>query len=89
MPLPPPPAEALINTGKPIFLAICFASSTELTSPSEPGTTGTPFFFIRLLAADFSPIFFIISLLGPINLIPASSHFFANSAFSDKKPYPG
>ena len=42
MPRPPPPAAALTSTGKPIVLAIASASWSEVTPPSEPGTTGMP-----------------------------------------------
>ena len=70
-------------------MLIFLASSRLLTNPSEPGTTGTPAFFIVALALDLFPISSIISLDGPINLIPISLHILAKELLSDKKPYPG
>ena len=48
MPLPPPPAEALIITGKPISSAILVASLASLITPRWPGTVET-----LALAASF------------------------------------
>ena len=42
IPLPPPPAAALMITGKPICLANASASSTSSTGPGVPGMIGTP-----------------------------------------------
>ena len=42
IPRPPPPATALISTGKPTSWARRSASSSLSTTPSLPGTTGTP-----------------------------------------------
>src|SRR5947209_7731786 len=39
MPRPPPPATALIRTGKPIACAAAIASASLPTAPSVPGTT--------------------------------------------------
>ena len=55
-PRPPPPADALINTGKPIFSAHRWASSADSTSPSDPGTTGMPASCAACFAAILSPI---------------------------------
>ncbi len=52
MPRPPPPAVALISTGKPIALAIFIASGSLATAPSEPGTTGNAELLGRLLRLD-------------------------------------
>ena len=52
MPRPPPPAVALISTGKPIALAIFIASGSLVTAPSEPGTTGMPRLLCGLLRLD-------------------------------------
>ena len=41
------------------------------------------------LALALFPNFSILSAVGPINFIPAKPHSFANSGFSDKRPYPG
>ena len=89
IPFPPPPREALIITGYPIFLASDLASSKFLISPSLPGIIGIFAFFIISRAIDLLPIIFIISLLGPINFILHSSHIPAKLAFSDKNPKPG
>ena len=62
------------------------ASWAEETGPSEPGVTGTPAAFIRSRAADLDPALRMVSPLGPMNLMPASAHWSAKSAFSDKKP---
>ena len=42
MPFPPPPAVALMMTGKPIVSANASASSGSSIVPGEPGTVGTP-----------------------------------------------
>ena len=89
IPLPPPPKEALIITGYPILLASILASSIFSIRPSLPGITGTFAFFIISLATDLFPIIFIVSLLGPMNLMLHSSHMLAKLAFSDKNPNPG
>ena len=79
--MPPPPADALTRIGKPIFLA----SATR----EDFGRVGTPSFSQKFLELILSPIKTMVSEFGPIHLIPASFTFFENSAFSDKKPYPG
>ena len=56
MPLPPPPATALIITGYPIASAISLANSIVSTMPSLPGITGMPEAFIVSLATDLLPI---------------------------------
>ena len=89
IPRPPPPAEAFIITGYPIFRAEIKASSSESMAPSEPGTTGTPAFIIISLAFDLLPILSILLESGPINFILHSSHICANLLFSDKNPKPG
>ena len=89
IPLPPPPAVALIITGYPISLANFLAAVTSSNKPSPPGTTGTPALIMVSLAVILSPMLLIISGVGPINLIPWSAHICANFAFSAKKPYPG
>ena len=89
IPLPPPPAEALIKIGNPMFSAMLFAVSISETAPSEPGTVGTPAFIISSRAADLFPICSIIFDDGPINLISFSSQSAAKLGFSDRKPKPG
>jgi len=86
IPLPPPPAAAFTITGYPQYSATFNASSSDVIGFSTPGITGTPTLFATILDFILSPNLSIISCLGPINSIPASSHFFANSAFSDKNP---
>ncbi|KAE9517991.1 hypothetical protein FXW24_00670 [Candidatus Liberibacter asiaticus] len=67
IPRPPPPAEALTKTGKPISLAIGIAVC-GYTSP-DPGTTGIPSCWAVFLAVILSPIIFICSEEGPMNLM--------------------
>ena len=55
MPLPPPPAVALISTGKPISCATRTASASSSIRPSLPGTTGTLALRAILRAAFLSP----------------------------------
>ena len=52
MPRPPPPAAALTSTGKPMSRAIASASASDVTPPSEPGTTGMPSFLAVRLGLD-------------------------------------
>ena len=49
-PFPPPPPEALIKTGKPIFLHSSFACFISVTPPSEPSITGRPCCFAIFFA---------------------------------------
>ena len=86
MPRPPPPAAALISTGKPISLAIFIASVSLVTAPSEPGTTGMPRRFAVSLASILSPMMRMCSGVGPMKVILCSSRISAKRAFSDRKP---
>ena len=86
IPRPPPPAVALMITGYLIVLANSIASSTVSKSPSEPGITGTPAFFMVSFAVALSPIELIISAEAPMNLMPCSEQIRENSAFSERKP---
>ena len=70
MPRPPPPAVALIMSGKPTSLATSIAISSLSMSPLEPGTVGTPAFFIVSRAVALSPITRICAGLGPMNSRP-------------------
>ena len=56
IPFPPPPAAALMITGKPISRAKPRATSTSSTGPGVPGTIGTPTPAIVLRAVALSPI---------------------------------
>jgi hypothetical protein len=83
IPLPPPPAEALITIGIPMP-ARCSGERS-----CEPGTTGTPAAFIRSREGTFSPIASIAAGGGPIQTSPASRTARANAAFSERNPNPG
>ena len=61
IPLPPPPAAALIINGKPIF----FASETF----STVSRVGIFTFFAISFACNLSAIFFITVGVGPIHMI--------------------
>ena len=56
------------------------------STPSEPGTQGTPALIIACLADTLSPIMRIDSGVGPMNVKPLFSTRSAKSAFSDRKP---
>ena len=73
MPFPPPPATAFISTGNPILSASKDKNSSSCLAPWYPGVIGTPAFSMRILALSFNAIFLMLSELGPIKLIPASS----------------
>ena len=66
-------------------ISLFFVGSLPI-GPSEPGTQGTPAFFIALIADTLSPIKRITSAVGPIKIKPEFSTCSAKSAFSDKKP---
>ena len=61
MPLPPPPADALTSTGKPISLRRRRDALVRLVPGVCPGTTGTPARCISARAAIFDPIALIAS----------------------------
>ena len=63
---------------------ICTGSSGS--SPSEPGTQGTPARIMACLADTLSPMMRIDSGVGPMNWKPLFSTRSAKSAFSDRKP---
>ena len=90
MPLPPPPAAALISTGKPIFFAATSACSAvgkpSPAGPLSPGTTGVPAAVTVLRASVLLPIFRIASADGPMKVMPAAAQASAKSSFSDRKP---
>ena len=89
IPLPPPPAAALMITGKPICSAKTCASSESSTGPGDPGTIGTLQACIVLRAAALSPMVRICSGVGPMKVMFDAAQVSANSAFSARKPYPG
>ena len=87
MPLPPPPAVALISSGKPICGATAMISSSRSPpSPSVPGTTGTPALMTVARAMALSPMAAMAEGLGPIKVMPASMQAWANSSRSARKP---
>ena len=65
MPLPPPPAAALINKGKPIASAAARKASTSPVGVTD-GATGTPCALAKLRAEILSPIRSIVSASGPM-----------------------
>ena len=89
IPFPPPPALALINTGKPICTATSLAASMSVMASFSPGTKGTPNFSTACLLAILLPIKSILSADGPTKMMPASANLMANSDRSLKNPYPG
>ena len=67
-------------------LAAAMASSSVVTAPSEPGTTGMPAAFTACLAVILSPIMRMCSGLGPMKVKPWAFTISAKRAFSDRKP---
>ena len=78
IPLPPPPAVALIITGYPIFSATFLASFRSFRIPSDPGMVGPPAFLMVALAEALSPILSIWSPVAPMNLISCSAQIREN-----------
>ena len=87
MPRPPPPAVALMSSGKPIWSASAIASSPSCTGPPH-GTTGIPAASASALASIFEPSRRIVSAEGPMNRIELSSQSCANSSLSETNPHP-
>jgi hypothetical protein len=90
IPLPPPPADGLSSTGKPVSTA-ARASSASLRrawagSGISPGTTGTPAAATVRLAWILSPIVSMADAGGPTKTSPAASQAVAKAAFSARKP---
>jgi hypothetical protein len=85
MPRPPPPAVALIMTGKPMRLA---SDRPSLASAriSVPGVTGTPLATAVARAVALSPIIEITLAEGPMNCRLQLAQISAKRAFSDRKP---
>ncbi len=86
IPLPPPPAAALMSTGKPMPTAIRCASATSATGPSEPGTHGTLAAAATAFASVFRPILRIASWGGPMNSKLQLRQISAKCGFSLRKP---
>ena len=89
MPLPPPPADGLMSTGKPTSAAPAISSSSVSPGRASPGTVGTPRASTVRFAEILSPMTSIASAPGPMKTMPASAHARANAAFSARKPNPG
>src|SRR6185436_18480996 len=89
IPFPPPPAAALMMTGKPMSRANFSASSGSSTPPGVPGMIGTPTSCIVFRAAALSPMVRICDGVGPMNAMFDAMQVSANSAFSARNPYPG
>ena len=86
IPLPPPPAEALIITGKPSCDATCAASLASEMTPRDPGSVLTPASAAIRLLCILSPIARIALGGGPRKATPAASTASANGAFSERNP---
>ena len=72
IPLPPPPALALIKIGSPTSRATRFACSTSAMASSVPGTIGMLYFLAADFAASLLPIMSMLSGFGPMKVIPFS-----------------
>ena len=88
MPRPPPPAAALIISGKPSSEAIRWASSTLSTDPPLHGATGTPACSASFLASILSPSLRMTSASGPAKTMPSRSHSSEKAGCSATKPQP-
>ena len=86
MPLPPPPAEAFIITGKPMSFAIFSASSVVAMSSSQPGTMFTPASRASFLDSILSPIAAMAFGGGPMKTMPAFLSALAKLSRSLRKP---
>ena len=89
MPLPPPPADGLISTGKPTADAPAMRSASVRSARASPGTVATPRASTAARAEILSPIASIDSGVGPMKTMPAAAHARANAAFSARNPNPG
>ena len=73
-------------TGKPISFASETASSTSSSTSFEPGIVGRPAAFMSFRASALSPIWRIMSAVGPMNVKPEATTASANCAFSARNP---
>jgi hypothetical protein len=87
MPRPPPPAAALMISGRPIC-ARAFSRAVALIGDQapEPGQDGHTGRHHRLLGADLVAHECGSLGLGPMNVNPHLRQTSANSAFSERKP---
>ena len=72
IPLPPPPAAAFTNTGKPISRAAALISASVWPGV-VPGTTGTPAAITVARAMSLSPMMPMARAGGPTKTMPASA----------------
>ena len=86
MPLPPPPAEALIITGKPTASAAATASASVTTASGWPGMVETRASAASFFEAILSPIAAMARGFGPMKAMPAAASASAKSARSERKP---
>ncbi len=75
--------------GSPFSSAKAITSSAPETGSLVPATSGAPARWAMCRAATLSPRSRMACGGGPIHVRPASSTAWANSAFSERKPYPG
>ncbi len=89
IPLPPPPAAALIITGYPAFSAASRNTLSSEALPVIPGISGTPADAIFTRDSTLFPNSRIASAPGPMNVIFSSAHRSGSRGFSARNPYPG
>ena len=87
IPRPPPPPARLENDG--VANAVRFADCVLGVSKTALPVTGSPKRAAFVRAVTLSPQARIASGEGPMNVIPHFAQILANSAFSERKPYPG
>ena len=86
MPLPPPPAEALSITGKPMSAAISTAWAASRMTSRWPGTVETPASRANRFDWILSPMAAMAWGFGPMKVTPASARAVAKASRSERKP---
>ena len=86
MPLPPPPALALMQHRIADASAWALQKVRVLVVAVIAGHERHPGLFHQRFAADFEPMAWIASTGGPMKATPASAQAAANPSFSDRKP---
>ena len=84
--MPPPPALALIITGRPMERMISSPSASLLMIALLPGISGRPARRTMSRAVDLSPMSFIAREEGPMKPIRQLSQTSAKWTFSARKP---
>ena len=84
-PRPPPPATALMKTGKPISRAAAMSVSGSVDGGQE-ASVGTPALRACSMAETLLPAMVSTSAEGPMKVMPLASHAAARSGFSERKP---